>query len=222
MEKKINENFNNEIFCFVVNEFATNCYIYKDPHSDNVLIIDPGGDSQQLVSFVKKNNFNVEKIILTHGHYDHVQGLEEILSFFDVEVYIHHQEMALLNDDSANLSLFLNKQILTNFNRIKWSKVKNNDIIKCGNKQFFVIHTPGHTIGSICLYLDGQYLFTGDTLFCGSVGRTDFPTGDIEQLESSLIKIFSLPSKVVFFPGHNNYCILGNEKKHNPFVKGLV
>lgn len=215
------DNLNDEIFCFVVNEFATNCYIYKDPHSNDILIIDPGGETLQIVEFVKKNNFNVEQICLTHAHYDHISGLQEMLKFFDVPVCLHEQEIDLVNDKAANLSLFLDREIINENNKIKWTKLQDNDTIKCGTQKFCVLHTPGHTKGSICLYLQEKYLFTGDTLFCGSVGRTDFPTGDIEQLEHSLTKIFSLPDKILFFPGHNNACMLSKEKKHNPFVKGL-
>jgi len=216
------DSLNNEIFCFVVNEFETNCYIYKDPNSDSAMIIDPGGETLQIVEFVKKNNFNIEKICITHGHYDHINGLEEMLNFFKVPVYIFEEEIDIIIDDTANLSIFLNKQMNIKYDRIEWVKLKDNDTVSCGTQQFYVMHTPGHTKGSMCLYLKDNYLFTGDTLFCGSVGRTDFPTGDMDLLDMSLKKIFSLPEDTIFFPGHQSSCVLKKEKLHNPFVKLVV
>ncbi|MCX7716356.1 MAG: MBL fold metallo-hydrolase [Endomicrobia bacterium] len=211
---------NNQIFSFVVNEFATNCYIYKDLASQNSIIIDPGGETKQIVDFIEKNKLKIEKIVLTHSHYDHIKGLEQITRFFPVEVIIYEDEYPQVIDNEKNLSIFLGEECIKNPQNIKWQKVKDKEIFYCGSKKIKIIHTPGHTIGSMCLYIEeNNTLFSGDTLFCGSIGRTDFPTGDIDMLENSLKKIFSLPEDTIFFPGHNNPCILKKEKKHNPFVK---
>lgn len=209
-----------QIFSFIVNEFGTNCYIYKDTESQNVIIIDPGGKTKQIVDFIKKNNLRVEKIVLTHSHYDHIKDLEEITKFFPIEVIIHEEEYPLVIDNEKNLSLFLGEDCIKNPYIIKWQKVKDQEIFYCGKQKIKIIHTPGHTTGSICLYIEkNNILFSGDTLFCGSVGRTDFPTGDIDMLDKSLKKIFSLPEETIFFPGHNNSCSLKTEKKHNPFLQ---
>ncbi|MCS7151628.1 MAG: MBL fold metallo-hydrolase [Endomicrobia bacterium] len=207
------------VYTFVVNEFATNCYIYRDEFSQKVIIIDPGGEEKSIINFLQKNNFIPQYVVLTHGHYDHIKSLEEILDFYPVDVVIHEDELDLILDDSKNLSLFLGQSCIRDAEKINWLKVKDNDIIFCGEQKIKVIHTPGHTKGSICLYVEDKYLFTGDTLFCGSVGRTDFPTGDISQLDESLKKIFSLPDNTIFFPGHQQHCSLKNEKLHNPFIK---
>jgi glyoxylase-like metal-dependent hydrolase (beta-lactamase superfamily II) len=209
------------IYTFVVNEFTTNCYIYKDKSSQSAVIIDPGGETQQIVKFVKKNNLKIEKIVLTHCHYDHIKDLEKILDFFPVEVIVYEDEYEQVIDNEKNLSLFLSgEECILNPQNIKWYKVKDNEEFLCGEQKIKVIHTPGHTKGSISLYIENECLFTGDTLFCGSIGRTDLPTGDIDQMDTSIQKIFSLfPEDLKFFPGHNNPCVLKKEKLHNPFVK---
>ncbi len=211
---------NKQIFSFVVNEFATNCYIYKDSESNNAIIIDPGGETKEIFNFIERNKLNIEKVVLTHSHYDHIKGLEDIIRFFPVEVIIHQEEYPLVVDNQKNLSLFLGEKCIKNLDIIKWKKVKDQETFYCGKQKIKILHTPGHTIGSICIYLENNnILFSGDTLFCGSVGRTDFPTGNIDMLDESLKKIFSLPEETMFLPGHNNYCYLKKEKQHNPFVK---
>lgn len=207
-----------EINTFVVNEFAVNCYIYKDPLSENSILIDPGGKCDELIKFIKDNDLKVNYIFLTHAHYDHIKSLEEIANILQVEVVLHQDEYPILIDEQLNLSKFLGKECIKNYNSMKFLKVKDLDILYCGNQKIFVLHTPGHTKGSICLYIKDKYLFTGDTLFCGSVGRTDFPTGSIDDLENSLKRIFSLPHNIQFFPGHNNSCVLEDELEHNPFL----
>lgn len=210
-----------EITRFVVNEFGTNCYIYKDIQSEFGLVIDPGGEPQQILNFLKTNKIKLQHVVLTHAHYDHIKSLEDILEVYPVEVVIHEEELSVILDDAQNLSLLFGTKAIKKHEYINWLKVKDMDIITCGQQDLYVLHTPGHTKGSICLYIKDKYLFTGDTLFCGSVGRTDFPTGDITQLDNSLKRIFSLPKHVEFFPGHNNPCVLSEEITHNPFVKML-
>ncbi|MCX7956289.1 MAG: MBL fold metallo-hydrolase [Endomicrobia bacterium] len=207
-----------EINTFVVNEFATNSYLYKDPHSNSAVLIDPGGKANEILEVIKSNNINVEKIILTHGHYDHIKDLENFVKNLNVEVLLHREEYEIVLDDTLNLSNFLEVKLSLKDKNIKWVKVEDTDIITCGKQRLYVLHTPGHTKGSICLYIKDRYLFTGDTLFCGSVGRTDFPTGDLEILDKSLKRIFSLSPYIQFFPGHNNNCILSEEMLHNPFI----
>lgn len=210
----------NNVYSFVVNEFATNCYVYKDVPSQKVIIIDPGGETKQIVNFLQRNNLSPQYIVLTHAHYDHIKSLEEILEYYPIEVVLHEDELDIIFDNSKNLSLLFSTPVLHNPDRINWFKVKDGDVISCGEQKIKIIHTPGHTKGSMCLYIEQEgCLFTGDTLFCGSVGRTDFPTGDIEQLDDSLVKIFSLPEDTVFYPGHQQSCILKEEKLHNPFLK---
>ncbi len=205
---------------FVVNNFGTNCYIYKDLDTNESLVIDPGGNEKQIIDFIVSNNLKLKYIALTHCHYDHIIALSKLKEvFINVPVVIHELEYPLIMDDTSNLSLYFGEPVSERLKDIHWLKVKDIDIITLGNQNIFVLHTPGHTQGSMCLYIKDKFLFTGDTLFCGSIGRTDFPTGDIDQIDDSIKRIFSLPSTLIFFPGHGDPCILGEEKTHNPFVK---
>ncbi len=206
---------------FVVNEFGTNCYIYKDSDTNESIVIDPGGKEKQIIDFIKTNNLTLKYIILTHCHYDHILALDKIIEDFNVPVIIHMDEYQSIMDDAINLSLYFGSPISNKLTNINWLKVKDMDIVKLGNQNIYILHTPGHTKGSICLYIKDKFLFTGDTLFCGSVGRTDFPTGDIEQIDESLKRIIFLPANIIFFPGHGEPCIVGEEKSHNPFLKIL-
>ncbi len=216
-------NTNTEISTFIINEFGTNCYVYKDEQTNNVIIIDPGGDMNQIIDLIRQRELNIVGVVITHGHYDHIKGLPGLVKLLpNINVVVHEDELPLIFNDEENLSILfsdnLSKQIETL--SINWIRVKDNDELFCGTKKIRVVHTPGHTTGSICLYIkEKNFLFTGDTLFCGSVGRTDFPTGDIDLLEESVKKIFLLPMNTIFFPGHGNRCVLEKEIKHNPFVR---
>jgi len=218
---KNDKNNNIEIMNFIVNEFGTNCYIYKDDMSDNAVIIDPGGDMNQIISLVHQRGFRIVNVVVTHGHYDHIKGLGELVKLLpNIGVVVYEEELSLILDDEENLSILFADNLVKHLQNINWIKVKDGEELVCGTKKIKVVHTPGHTIGSICLYVEEKnFLFTGDTLFCGSVGRTDFPTGNIEMIEESIQKIFSLPLNTKFFPGHGNCCVLEKEIEHNMFVK---
>ncbi len=214
---------NVEIMNFIVNEFGTNCYVYKDDMSNNAIIIDPGGNVEQILNLVQQRELKIESIVITHGHYDHIKGLGELVKLLpNIEVVVYEDELSLILDDEENLSVLLSDNLAKHLQTISinWLKVKDGDELFCGTKKIKVIHTPGHTLGSMCLYIEEKnFLFTGDTLFCGSVGRTDFPTGSIDMLDESIQKIFSLPLNTKFFPGHGTHCILEKEINHNVFVK---
>lgn len=123
------------------------------------------------------------------------------LRFFPVEVIVYEDEYEQVIDNEKNLSLFLSgKECILNPQNIKWYKVKDNEEFLCGEQKIKVIHTPGHTKGSISLYIENECLFTGDTLFCGSIGRTDLPTGDIDQMDTSIQKFFFISWKFEIFP----------------------
>lgn len=221
MTQQENIKNNIEIMNFVVNEFGTNCYVYKDDASNSAVIIDPGGDMNQIVNLVQQRGLKIVNIMITHGHYDHIKGLAEIIRLQpNIEVVVYKDELGLIFDDEENLSILFSDNLTKQLQNVNWLRVKDSDELFCGTKKIKIIHTPGHTIGSMCLYVqEKNFLFTGDTLFCGSIGRTDFPTGNIDMLEKSIQKIFSLPLNTKFFPGHGNYCVLEKEIKHNMFVK---
>lgn len=204
---------------FIVNEFGTNCYIYKDSDTNEALVLDPGGDERKIIDFINSNNLTLKYVVLTHCHYDHIMVLDKLTKAFNVPAVIHELEYQIITDDSYNLSSYLGCPISYSLADVNWLRVKDTDIITLGHQNIFILHTPGHTQGSICLYIKDKFLFTGDTLFCGSIGRTDFPTGDIDKIDDSIKRIFSLPPTLIFFPGHGEPCVLGEERVHNPFVK---
>ncbi len=209
------------ILTFVVNEFGTNSYLYIDRASSSTILIDPGGNTQEIVDVITQQKLKLEKIIITHAHYDHIAGIQYFYEKFNVPFVIHKSELSLLFDNTKNLSLFFGSPFnIEEIKKLPIQEVDDKEKFFCGGQEILVLHTPGHTPGSICLYIEEDsknYLFSGDTLFCGSIGRTDLPLGNMDFLVKSLKKIFSLPQKTTFFPGHGNHCSLESEKEHNPF-----
>lgn len=194
---------------------GANCYIIVDESTNKSIIIDPGGDGQGLIDFIDKNNLNVEYIVLTHGHADHIGGVTELKDNLKVPIMAHSDELDLLMDSYKNLSSQMFPQPI----EIEPSVLVNDgDKLNIGNLQIEIIHTPGHTKGGMCLKIDDN-IFTGDTLFKGSVGRSDFPGGNSALLIDSIrdkLLIFSDDTKI--WPGHGESTTVGEEKLFNPFI----
>ena len=203
-----------------VGEFLANAYIVGPEAGEEAMIIDPGAEPERVIAAVEDRR--VEKIVLTHGHYDHIAALKEVAERFSgAEIIAGAAELALLDDPLTNLSGFMGNPIrVTEVARA----VKEGDEIPLGPLVFKVLDTPGHTAGSICLYLndDGTgkpAVFTGDTLFPGSVGRTDFPGGSMDALMSAIrAKLLPLPDDCVVYSGHGEPTTIAHEKKSNPFL----
>lgn len=199
----------------VVNDLQTNCYILKDIDTKKGVIIDPGGEEDYIEHEIDKMGCELEAILLTHGHYDHIEAVNYIKNHYNVPVYAHECEQKILSDSGANISAMFG---FKNIN-MKADKVfKDGDLFKFGNTELKVIHTPGHTPGGVCYYSqkDGV-LFSGDTLFLLSVGRTDFPYGDFKSLISSIKdKLFLLPDDTEVFSGHGDSTTIKKEKEYNP------
>lgn len=211
------------VYSFVVNFYGTNTYLYKDPQSNDFLLIDPGGEIEEICNVIKKNNFSVCKILITHSHFDHIMSLEKICDIYPVPVVVHKDEIDSVVDNSKNLSSLFGECAIKNKNKIKWCLVSDGEKLFCGNQEIEIIHTPGHTKGGICVFVsqkdDRKILFSGDTLFCGSIGRTDLPGGNYNVLLNSLKKIISIPMETLIFPGHGNSCVLRDEVIHNEYLK---
>lgn len=199
----------------VVGEMQANCYLVWDEQSKEAVAIDPGGDPDTIIDAISRNSLKVIHIINTHGHVDHVEANDLIRQKTGASLFIHSADVSLLQDLELNLSQALGK----GKNFLPPTKaLEDKDKLKLNGFDLEVLHTPGHTPGSICLYGDKR-LFSGDTLFAGGVGRTDLPGGNFRQLKDSLEhKILKLSDEVVVYPGHGPNTTIGKERRDNPFL----
>ncbi len=203
----------------VVGPFEVNCYLYWDETAKEGVIIDPGADADKIFSEVEKSGFSPVAVLLTHGHGDHIGALKQVKKRYEIPVYIGEGEEDLLSNPSANVSALIGQPIVA---PPPDHLVIENQLLVVGPHQFRVLSTPGHTPAGVC-YLDEQngILFTGDTLFWGSIGRTDFPGSSHEQLIQSITsKILTLPDRIVCYPGHGPETTVGGERANNPFLTG--
>jgi glyoxylase-like metal-dependent hydrolase (beta-lactamase superfamily II) len=206
---------------YEVGNFAVFCYLIGDEESQEGLFIDPADDANTLLAEAKSYGLNkIKYIVNTHSHIDHIMGNAEMTKKTGAKIVIHEEDAAAL----VRTPPYMLEMFRAAASPPADSVVKEGDVIQVGNVKLKVIHTPGHSAGGICLYLDGM-VFTGDTLFVGSVGRTDFPGSSWEVLEASIRqKLYVLPGETVVFPGHNYgsapTTTIQYERRHNPFVRG--
>lgn len=200
----------------VVGDVQTNCYIVSAYDSGECVVIDPGDYADYILSEVEKNGYAVAAILLTHGHFDHILAVSDIREKTGCKVYAYEGERELLKEPKLNVSV-AHRMVVSETADVYCSE---GDIINEAGFSFEVIATPGHTIGSVCYYVkDEAVLFSGDTLFEMSVGRTDLPTGSTSTLIRSIKeKLFKLPDNVEVYPGHGPATGIGFEKKNNMFV----
>lgn len=201
---------------FVIGYLSTNCYLLINEETKELAIVDPATCPDYLLSHVKSNGYIPKAILLTHGHFDHVMGIDGWLAEFDIPVYHHEKETQMLAEPEWNLSTMLGRPYVFD----KGIGLKDGEILGVAGFKFQVIHTPGHTSGGCCYYeADEAILISGDTLFYRSVGRTDFPTGDAETLARSIKeKLFVLPDDVMVYPGHDSVTCIADEKRGNTFI----
>ncbi|HOK94979.1 MAG TPA: MBL fold metallo-hydrolase [Anaerohalosphaeraceae bacterium] len=204
----------------VMGDFQTNCYCVRpDASAGSCLVIDPGLEPEPLVQFLTNKTIKVEAIILTHGHADHIGGVETLRQYWpDVQVAIHKDDASMLTDPADNLSILAGYMVQA---RPAEVLLDSEDVYyQAAGLRFKILHTPGHTPGGICLYAsEDGVLFSGDTLFAGSVGRTDFPGGNYALLIQMITqKLLVLPDQTRIYPGHGPATTLRNEKKFNPFL----
>lgn len=201
---------------FVIGMIGTNCYLVSNTETKECVIVDPAVYSEELAAYIRREELSVQAILLTHGHFDHIMGIDGFLKEYDVPVYAHREEAVLLNDADYNASSDYGRA----YTYSGASYVEDGQILNLAGMQFQVIHTPGHTIGGCCYYAEAEkILFSGDTLFQMSVGRSDFPTGNGRQLIGSIQKkLMVLPEETVVYPGHMEQTTIGDEKRRNPYL----
>lgn len=202
-----------------VGELSTNCYIVWDETAKKGIVIDPGAEGDRIINEIKKLDLSIEYVVFTHFHFDHVLGYYDIKKYFPaLTPLVSEKEEPALSDSSRSLLMYANES----FEKLSGYKTLcEGDEISFGNEKLRVIETPGHTEGSICLYREG-ILFSGDTLFSGSVGRWDFPGGSFkDEIMSVKNKLFTLPDNTLVFPGHGESTSIGYEKKHNSIVNSI-
>ena len=202
---------------FVLGPVATNCYIGINEETKESFIVDPATCPPEFVSYIKNAGLTVKAVLLTHGHFDHIMGLDALLKEFPVPVYAHEAERDVLESEQLNSSASMLGQPYS-FSGADY--VTNRQELRIAGFEIRVVYTPGHTIGGCCYYIEKEKtLFSGDTLFHGSVGRTDLPTGSMGQLVSSVRdRLFVLPDDTKVYPGHMEETTIGYEKKYNPFI----
>ncbi len=198
-------------------ELKSNCYIVET-EPGRCVAVDIGGDSRILLSFLEMNRLTLSKILLTHGHFDHIGGVAEAADASGAEVYIHQADAAML--ESEALSLASSMSIMPFKPVKKYISVSDGCYINDGSLSFRVLHTPGHSQGSVC-YICEDTIFTGDTLFNCSIGRTDFPGSDAHAMLSSLQKLKNLEGDYRVCPGHFDETTLDYERNSNPYLSKL-
>lgn len=196
-------------------EFEVNCYIVYDNISKKAIIIDPGQDGRKVIDKIENLNLTPELLINTHGHFDHTYSDDILRQKYNIPLAIHKKDMEMLSDANKNFSTIVGSPIIINKADIIFEKEEIKETSFC---KYSVIYTPGHSKGSVCLFIE-NILFSGDTVFKNSIGRTDLYGGNEKELISSLQKIKKLPKDTIIYPGHGPFTILKEELENNPYFK---
>lgn len=197
-----------------VGELQTNCYILYDVCSRQCVIIDPGAEAGKIQALITRENLSPQAVLLTHGHPDHTGATAVLAAHFRIPLWVHGADEAEMRSEAGRgLASLFGSEPPPPADRL----LADGDALRIGDLELKVIHSPGHTPGSILLYGEGA-LFTGDTLFKEDVGRTDLPGGDEGELQRSLEKIKEFPPRTVVLPGHGESSVLEHELKYNPYL----
>lgn len=199
----------------VVGIFEANCYILWDEKDREAIIVDPGEEGERIIEIIGKYSLKIKSIVNTHTHIDHIGANDFLAEKTGAPLLVHSADVSLLQNAELNLSALTGKD--RSFS-LPARVLEEGDEIRVGNFSLRVLHTPGHTPGSICLYGDNK-LFSGDTLFAGGIGRTDLAGGNAKELQKSIKeKILTLPDEVVVYPGHGPSTVVDKERRCNFFI----
>jgi hydroxyacylglutathione hydrolase len=198
-----------------VGPLQVNCFILADEKTKDAVVIDPGGDAEDILKVIKDKGFTVRYIVNTHAHFDHVGANKALKDATGAEFLMHEGDAPVLASAPLQSAAFGMKSVSS---PPADRYLKHGDVIRAGEVTLTVLHTPGHSPGGICLVEKGM-VFTGDTLFAGSIGRADLPGGDLMTLLRSIkTKLMVLPDDTKVFPGHGPASSIGEERKENPFL----
>lgn len=203
-----------KIETLVLGLYETNCYIVYNEDKE-AFIIDPATNADKIKESLDSHNLDLKFMVLTHAHGDHIGALAELMEAYPVPVYLHQNELTTLYDQRMSLSSLMNTNIPEKSSQLV--PVEDDQEITFGQETIRFIHCPGHTPGGMSIYIK-PYLFTGDTLFYGSIGRTDFPGGNYPEIIASCHKLISYPADTIILPGHGPRSLVSQEKMMNPFL----
>lgn len=200
---------------FVLGSVQTNSFLIYEEGGSEALVFDPADRGEWIYGKLKEKGLTLAAILLTHAHFDHILGCNELRKLSGAKVYACREEQPLCEDPQLNVSLMFGRPVTVTVDEY----LADGAVLNLAGLELRLIATPGHTVGSCCYYLEKEKtLITGDTLFAGSVGRTDFPTGSGATLARSLKeKLMCLPEDTAVYPGHEGFTTIGEEKRYNPF-----
>ena len=207
-----------QIQCYTLGSVGTHCYFLIQEETKEALVVDPADRGEFLEEKLNQQGLTPKGILLTHGHGDHIMGVPWLKQAYQIPVLAHREEKELLLDPEQNLSQALFGQPLS---LTPDGFLEDGELVELAGLSLKVLHTPGHTPGSCCYYEAGEEsLLSGDTLFCASVGRTDFPGGSMHTLMTSIKeKLLPLPDETRVYPGHSEFTSIGDERKYNPYFR---
>ncbi len=204
-----------KVGCIVLGVLENNCYFIHREGEHDAIFIDPNSRGDKLFVQLREKGLTVKAILLTHGHFDHIMGANEMREISGAKIYALKEEEELLLDPHLNSSFKVGKSYTVKPDVL----VRDGEVLTFGDIKLKVIATPGHTAGGCCFYSEEDgVLFSGDTLFFESVGRTDFETSNAGDMKRSLAKLFELPDETKVYPGHGDFTTIGHEKEYNPFA----
>ena len=205
-----------EVLRYIVGPVCTNCYLLVNHKTGELLVVDPGDQAQLIEKQIEKTGAKPVAVLLTHGHFDHAGAAEELADKYQISIYAHEAEKETLEDPGLNLCGMIGEHKVYHADIF----VKDEEVLNLAGFSIRVFFTPGHTIGGCCYYIaDEKILFSGDTLFQESVGRTDFPRGSASDLIRAIReKLMPLPDDVTVYTGHDESTLIGYERVHNPYL----